>query len=121
MAIYTTRERIVALVALSVALLCQIYAAMIAVWKTPVFAQLFAGLGGPLPFITRAFFATRIFWWLVPTAFALVSVDVLRRRDPSLLHFVLVLVGSALAAFMMHAWIREAMYAPLFEILRKIG
>jgi hypothetical protein len=80
-----------------------------------------AGLGGSLPFVTRAFFSTRIFWWLVPVAFALVSFDVLRRRKPSLLYFVLVLAGSTLAAFTMHVWIREAMYAPLFEILRKIG
>jgi hypothetical protein len=36
-------------------------------------------------------------------------------------YFIFVLVGSTLASFAMHAWIREAMYAPLFDILRKIG
>lgn len=118
---YTTRERVVALVALSAALLYQIQAVVLAVWKTPVFAQLFAGLGGPLPFITRAFFAARSYLWLVPVCFAALSFDVLRRRDPSLLYFVLVLAGSALAGFAMQAWMNEAMYAPLYEILRKIG
>ena len=53
--------------------------------------------------------------------FGLLSFDVLRRREPPLLYFVLVLVGSTLAAFSMHAWIREAMFAPLFETLQKIG
>jgi hypothetical protein len=118
---YTTRERVVALVALAVALAYQIYAVVVAIWKAPVFAQLFAGLGGELPFITRAFFATRLFWWLVPLAFAALSFDVLRRQDPSLRYFVLVLAGSALAAFSMHTWLVEAMYAPMYEILRKIG
>jgi hypothetical protein len=114
---YTTRERFVAL---SVALFFQVYAVILAIWQAPVFAQLFAGLGGPLPFITRAFFSTRAFWWLVPVIFAALSVDVLRRRDPPLIYFILVFVGSALAAFSMHAWLHEAMYAPLNEILRKI-
>jgi hypothetical protein len=121
MPIYTTRERIVALIALSIALVFQIYVVIIAIWETPVFAQLFAGLGGELPFITRAFFATRAFWWLAPVVFAALSVDVLRRRDPPLIYFILVLVGSTLASFAMHAWIHEAMYAPLYDILRKIG
>lgn len=118
---YTTRERTVALVFLSAALAYQIYAVVLAMWKAPVFAQLFAGLGGSLPFITRAFFSTRVFWWLVPVVFVALSFDVLRRRDPPLSYFVLVLAGSALAAFFMHAWLHEAMYAPLYEILRKIG
>jgi len=117
---YTTRERIVALVALSMTLIYQIYTVVLAIWKTTTFAQLFAGLGGDLPFITRAFFATRSFWWLVPVVFAALSVDVLRRREPPLIYFALVLVGSALAAFLMHTWMTEAMYAPLYEILRKI-
>ncbi len=118
---YTNRERIVALVALCFALIYQIYAVVAAVWKAPVFAQLFAGLGGPLPFITRAFFLTRLFWWLIPIAFAALSFDVLRRPDPSLRYFVFVLVGSVLAAFFMHTWLVEAMYAPMYRILRNIG
>ena len=117
---YTTRERIVALVALSLAVIYQIYVVVWAFWKTPVFAQLFAGLGGPHPFVTRAFLSTRLYWWIVPVVCGALSFNVLRRRDPSLLHFVLVLVGSTLAAFLLHAWIVEAMYAPLYEILEKI-
>ena len=118
---YTVRERVVGTVALSAALLYQVYVVAAAIWKAPVLAQLFAGLGGPLPFITRAFFASRPFWWLVPLAFAVLSGDVLRRRDPSLRYFTLVLAGSALAALSMQAWFVEAIYAPIYEIVRKIG
>ena len=121
MAIYTPRERVVALVGFSVALAGQVYAVVLAIWKAPVFAQLFAGLGGELPLITRAFFATRPFWWLVPLVFGLLSFDVLRRQAPSLTHFASVLVASALTALSMHAWMVEAMYAPLFDILHQIG
>lgn len=121
MAAYTTRERIVALVALSLVVAHQAFSVALAIWAAPVFAQLFAGLGGPLPLVTGIFFATRPLWWLVPVAFAGLSADVLRRPDPSLRHFALVLGGAALAAFFLHVWLIQAMYAPMFEILRKIG
>lgn len=121
MAIYTPRERVVALVAFSIALAGQVLAVVLAIWKAPVFAQLFEGLGGELPFITRAFFATRLFWWLAPIVFGLLSFDVLRRRDPSRAYFTVVLVASTLVAFSLHAWMVQAMYAPLYDILREIG
>ena len=118
---FTNRERFVALVALSAPVAWQAFVVALALWKAPVFAQLFAGLGGELPLVTRAFFASLPVLWLVPLAFLGLSIDVLRRPSAPFPYFITVLVGSTLVALSLPAWIVGAMYAPMYEILRKIG
>ena len=118
---YTTRERVVVIVALAAPIAWQVLAVVIVIWKTPVFARLFAGLGTELPFTTQAFFAARPFLWLVPLAFAGLSFDVLRRRDFPARYFVVVFIAAILVALVMQAWMVQAMYAPMYEILDKIG
>jgi len=118
---YTKRERIVVIVALAAPVAWQVFAVVIAIWKAPVFAQLFAGLGTELPLATQAFFAARPFLWLVPLAFAALSFDVLRRRDFFPLYFAVVFIGATLVALVMQAWMVQAMYAPMDEILQKVG
>lgn len=121
MAAYTPRERVVATVALSLAVLAQLHAVALANFRAPEFAQLFAGLGGELPFVTRFFFATHRLWWLAPLVSGYLSFDVLGRRDPSMKYFAGVLVATVALAVALYTWLVEAMYAPLFGILDKIG
>ncbi|HXT19426.1 MAG TPA: hypothetical protein VN811_06310 [Thermoanaerobaculia bacterium] len=89
-------------------------------WKTAVFARLFAGLGAELPLSTRAFFVARPFLWLVPLAFAALTFDVLRRRGAPWLYFIAVFIAATVAALALQAWMVQAMYAPMDEILQKI-
>lgn len=115
------RQRISAIVALAAALAWQLYAVVSALRHAALFRSLFAGLGGPLPPVTRYFFATYPYWVILPILFALLSVDVLRRQRPSLPYFTCVLVASVVSALTLQAWLYEAFFAPLFTILEKIG
>jgi len=121
MTAYTQRERVVAIVALAVPIAWQLVAVFLAIWKAPVFAKLLIGLGTELPLTTRAFFFARPFLWLVPLAFAGLSFDVLRRRDAPPLYFTVVFVGATVVALVLQAWMVQAMYAPMYQILERIG
>jgi hypothetical protein len=114
------RKRLTEVVVLAAALLWQLYVVVYAYRHIPDFAQLFAGLGGPLPLITRSCLVTYRLWGLLPLLFAALSADVLRRRNPSPRYFGLVLIGTLLTALGLHAWLQEAMYAPLFRILDQV-
>jgi hypothetical protein len=85
------------------------------------FAVLLEGLGGELPAITRSFFATYRWWWLLAVAYALLAVDVVRRRSPPPRYFAIVLATMLLTAFGLLAWMYEAVFQPLTDILEKIG
>jgi hypothetical protein len=117
----TSRERIVAIVALAAPIVWQLYAVTSAIRSGPVARNLFAGVGAPLPMVTRYFFASYPYWWLAPAAFAGLSYDVLRRHDPPLSYFSFVLVTSVIASLALHVWVTEAFFAPIFSILQKIG
>jgi hypothetical protein len=115
------RRRFAEIATLAAALLWQIYVVVSAYRHAPRFATLFAGLGGPLPFVTESFLATYRFWGLLPLLSAALIADVLRRRNPSARYFGLVLTAVLLTGFLLHAWLYEAIYAPLYTILDKIG
>ena len=121
MAVLTTRERVLSIVVLCAVLAYQIYVVVLAVWQAPTFRTLFAGIGGPLPLMTRSFLAFYRYWWIATVLLAALSFDVLRRRDPPLWYFAATVVATAATALGMHAWMHEAVYAPLFEILRRVG
>jgi len=115
------REKAMAGVVLATALAGQAYAVVVAVRDAPTFVSLFSGLGEPLPAVTRAVLGSYSYWWVLPVAFAGLSLDVLRRRTPSLPYLVAVLAGSFATALVLHAWTREALFAPMLGILRQIG
>jgi len=115
------RESITASLGLGAAILWQLYVVLLAYRNAPIFRDLFSGLGGQLPLLTRAFFASYRFWILVPVLFAVLSRDLLRRRDASLQYFAIVLGASLLAALALQAWMNEAVFQPLFSILKAIG
>jgi hypothetical protein len=115
------RRKIMVAVVFGVPIVWQLYAFISALRHAPVFASLFAGLGGPLPLVTRSFFAAYPFWWVLPVLFTALSFDVWRRDNPPLPYFVAVLVASTVSALALHAWLNEAIFAPLFTILEKIG
>lgn len=114
-------RRFAEIVTLSAGLLWQLYVVITAYRQAPRFEVLFAGLGGPLPLVTRSFLATYRFWGLLPLLFAALTVDILRRRNPSLRYFGLVLAAGFLSALVLHAWLYEAIFAPLNTILDKIS
>ena len=120
MASSENRQRITTIVVLATSLLWQLYVVVTAFRHAPDFRKLFAGLGGPLPSMTRLFFATYLWWWLVPVGFAILSFDVVRRRDPPLRYFAAVTGGAVLVGFVLCAWMYEAFYQPLFSILDAI-
>lgn len=115
------RERIVTAVALATLLLWQTYAVYQGFRFAPNLARLMAGVGEPLPWATRSFFATYRAWPLVPLAFGGLSLDLFRRKEPSEIYLVLLLIGGAMAALVLQAWVHEAFFAPLFTVLEKIG
>ncbi|MFY9826110.1 MAG: hypothetical protein WAM82_32390 [Thermoanaerobaculia bacterium] len=115
------RQKIIAIVAFAAPIVWQLYAVVLALRHATLFKSLFAGLGGPLPLVTNAFFLAYPYWGLVPILFVVTSWDVLRRRNPPLPYFSSVLVASYAAALLLHAWLQEAFFAPLFSILQKIG
>jgi hypothetical protein len=115
------RQNVIAVIVFSAGILWQIYAVVLASRHAATFQSLFAGLGGPLPLVTRAFFASYPYWVILPVSFGLLAMDVLRRREPPLPYFAAVLAGTYAAALLLHAWVQEAFFAPLFSILHKIG
>lgn len=114
------RQRITTIIVLGTSIAWQIYVVVTAIRRAPSFEKLFTGLGGPLPLITRSFFATYLWWWLIPVGFAILSFDVIRRRDSSLRYFTSVTIGAVLVGFALCAWLYEAFYQPLFSILDAI-
>jgi hypothetical protein len=115
------RQKMMVAVVFGAPILWQLYAFLSAVRHVPAFMTLFAGLGGPLPPVTRFLFAAYPYWWILPVLFTALSVDVWRRDNPPLPYFVSVLVASTVSALALHAWLNEAFFAPLFTILEKIG
>ena len=115
------RERIVTAAALATLLLWQGYVVIQAFRFAPNLERLMSGLGGSLPFVTRSFFATYRAWAVVPLAFAGLSFDLFRRKEPSEIYLVLLLVSGATTALVLQAWVHEAFFAPLFTILKAIG
>jgi hypothetical protein len=115
------RWRLTEVLALGAGLLWQLYVAVTAFLRVPDFEKLFAGLGGPLPLVTRSLLATYRLWIVFPLLSAVLVADVLRRRNPSLRYFGLVLAAVLLTAMLLQAWLYEALYSPLFTILDQIG
>jgi hypothetical protein len=115
------RPKLLAVIALAAPLAFQIYAVVLAFRHAPTFRALFDGLGAPLPLLTRCFLASYPYWVLVPLAFALIAADILRRPQVSTSYFATVLGGSFAVALALHAWLQEAVYAPLYSILDKVG
>jgi hypothetical protein len=117
----TSRQRIVAIVAFAAPILWQMYAVVSAFRQAPALKKLLSGLGDEIPLVTQYFYALYPFWWLAPVIFAGLSLDVLRRHDPPLVYFSSVLVASVISSLVLHAWLYEAFFAPLFSVLEKIG
>jgi len=119
--VISSRERVVAAVALLAAFLWQVYVVTQAVRQASIFLPLFAGLGSPLPSTTTFFVSTYEHWWFLPAVFALLSLDVIRRPQPSLLYLAAVLGGALGTALVLNAWLQQALMAPMIQIIRQIG
>ena len=115
------RQNVIAIVVFAAGILWQLYAALLALRHAAAFQSLFAAVGGPLPLVTRAFFASYPYWVILPISCGLLAMDVLKRREPPLPYFAAALAGTYGAALLLHAWVQEAFFAPLFSILHKIG
>ena len=115
------RWRLTEVVTLGAALLWQLYLVLTAFLRVPHFEKLFAGLGAPLPLLTRSLLATYRLWIVFPLLSAVLVAVVLRRRHSSARSFGLVLAAVLLTAMLLQAWLHEALYAPLMTILDQIG
>lgn len=92
--------------------------------RFPRLQALFVGLGGSLPFLTSSFLACYRFLPLVPTAFLLVSLDLLarpRRGEVSLARYAAVLIASAGSALALQIWMDEAEIGPFIAVLWRVG
>src|SRR5712671_6272034 len=85
------------LAVLIVTVLWQIYVVAASYSHAGMFRQLFAGLGAEVPLMTRAFFVTVPFWFVIPLLFAALTVDVARRPSAPA-WYVAVLTGVSLSA-----------------------
>jgi hypothetical protein len=115
------RHRLTLAGVLAVALAWLVYVVSSGLRNGRSFSILLEGLGGPLPTVTRTFFATYPWWWLLAVGFALLSVDIVRRPEPPVRYFAVVLAATLLTAFGLLAWMYEAVFQPLTDILQKIG
>jgi hypothetical protein len=115
------RQRATTIVVLGAAIAWQVYVVVSAFRRAPDFQKLFTGLGGPLPAVTRFLFATYPWWWLIPVFFTILSIDVVRQRDPPLRYFAVVTGSAILTGFVLCAWLYEAFFQPLNSILDAIG
>jgi hypothetical protein len=114
-------QRVVTTLALAAPILWQAYVAVSAFRVAKELGLLLSGFGASLPFVTRSFLATHRGWIVVPVLFLGLSLDLLRRPHPRPLYVGAVLGSSLLAALVMEAWLQQALFAPLFSILEKIG
>ncbi len=113
--------RIPITVALTVTAVWQVYIVAVAFRMAPVLENLLAGLGSELPTITGSFLGSYRFFVLLPAATAGAALVALRRESLGPWQSAL-LVGLALGATMaLHAWINEAFFAPVLDLLRTIG
>jgi hypothetical protein len=116
-----SRHRLTVALVLAAALAWLLYVVVAAQRKAPEFLSLLTGLGNPLPTVSRSFFLSYPWWWLVPVLFALLAIDVARRPEPRPRYFALVLGAILLSAFALQAWMLEAVSQPLNTILEAIG
>jgi hypothetical protein len=116
-----TRGRSQALAILAVTIAWQIYVVLSVASRAATFRKLFAGLGAELPLMTRIFFESVRWWFVVPVFFAVLLIDCARRqRFPA--WYLPALIGSSLAAgFLLQAWATEACSGPMFSLIKQIG
>ncbi len=114
-------SRLQILVVLGVTIAWQIYVVIAAASHAATFQQLFSSLGAELPVMTRLFFITCRWWFVVPLLFAILLADCARRPDAGR-WYVAILTGASLAAgFAMQAWAIEACFTPMFTLIKQIG
>jgi hypothetical protein len=116
----TPRERTAMTIVLAGCIVWQLYAVVLSYRTGPMLAKQLYGLGAALPFVTRAFFSFHRLWFLVPTGFFVLSLDVLRRPAVHPAYFGLAATSSLLASFALHAWLNAAVYQPVFELLNAL-
>jgi len=99
----------------------QVYVVISTYFHAATFAKLFKGLGAELPPLTRLFFATYRWWFLVPVAF--IALFVVRLRGPQTTRWqtAALLGGSLLAGFALQAFATEALSGPMFSLIEQIG
>ena len=115
------RHRLAMGLVLAISMAWLLYVITAAYRNAPEFLGLFEGLGNPLPPITRTFFLTYRWWWLLPALLTVLSVDLLRRPNPPVRYFAVVLAATLFFSFAMQAWMYEAFFQPLTKILEAIG
>jgi len=115
-----SRHRLTVALVLAAAIAWLLYVVVAAQRNAPEFLSLLIGLGNPLPTVSRSFFLSYRWWWLVPVLFALLAIDVARRPDPPPRYFAIVLAATLLSAFALQAWMLEAVYQPMNTILEAI-
>jgi len=108
-------------VLLGVLICWQVYVVVAAIVHSLPLGALLSGLSAEPPLITRVYLRTALFWPLAPVLSAVLAVDLLRRPAPSAFHSTAVVLVIAVLGFAMQAWANEAFFAPLLELMRKVG
>jgi hypothetical protein len=109
-------QRVQLALLLAVSIVWQLYNAYVAARYGPFLAKLLTGLGFEAPMITRSLIQSRRWWIAIPVVSTLFAADVLRRERPSPFYAAGVVVIALTAAFIMQAWIHEALLVP-FQIV----
>lgn len=117
-------ERVVArrfaIALLSVIVVWQLYVVVVILLRAATFLEIFTGLGAVLPPLTRLFFITYRFWIAVPLVFAGFLIDLARRNDAPVRYAALLVAVALAVSFVMHAVATEALYAPLFSLIKSL-
>lgn len=77
-------------------------------------------LGVVQPIATASFLATYRWWLVSPVVSALLSADVARRPEPPRSYVIVVLLLTVAAAGVLEAWMHEAWFGPLVQIIRQL-
>ena len=107
------------MILIAAAIAWQFYAAVAAWFRGRTLRRLLEGLGAEPPLIARLFLVTYPFWILIPilfTAGLLLWLRGGRRSSP-----VLLIIAAVAVALGLHAWMNEAWFLPLFQLIRQVG
>jgi len=116
-----TSARAAIIGAIGAALIFQVYVVVSAWWRVPEFENMFRGMGVEVPIVTRALFATNRFWFAVPLIFFIVAADLFRKPTRAAVYVGIVTFAAFAAGFALQAWLNEGCFAPVIQIIHKLG
>ena len=102
-------------------ILWQVYSAATAWRSGAMLEKTLGGLGATAGPGVNLFLLTYRWWLIVPVVSAILSIVAIRVIETRPRFAISVLAGEVIAALVMNIWWREALFGPLFSLMRQVG